>query len=299
MKRALILVLLLSSFQSSAFADWTNLWSTPEQRAKKAYESGDHEALLEHAPDENWKGLSQFQSGDYDAASQTFSEIDTPRALYNQAVSDVMGGRYQEALANFDTLLADDPEFTDAAYNREIVQKLIELQEQQQQQQQGDQGEQGDGSDQSQEQGEQQQDQQQSQDGQQGQQSDESSQGDEQSQQQQGSEQNSDQSPGNDGSQESDTENGETPSDAEEAAEEARQALAAEAQRGEQSEEAGTEQSEASGISQEERPLTESEQATEQWLRRIPDDPAGLLRRKLEQSHRNEFPEVRDAIDAW
>ncbi|MFK7852976.1 MAG: hypothetical protein AB8B79_02640 [Granulosicoccus sp.] len=298
MKRALILVIVLSSFSHIAIADWTNFWSTPEQRAKKAFESGDHETLLDQAPDENWKGLGQFQSGDYDAASKTFSKMDTSQALYNQAVSDVMSGRYQEALANFDTLLADDPEFTDAAHNREIVQQLIELQEQQQQQQQPQQGEQGDGSEQSQDQGEQQQDQQQSQDGQQGQQSDESSQGDEQSQQQ-GSEQNSEQSPGNDGNQESDSENGETQTDAEQAAEDARQALAAEAQQGEQNEDTGTEQSEATGVSEEERPLTESEQATEQWLRRIPDDPAGLLRRKLEQSHRNEFPEVRDAIDAW
>lgn len=295
MKRALVMVIALSSFQSVAIADWANLWSTPEQRAKKAFESGDHEALLDQAPDGNWKGLGQFQSGDYDAASQTFSEMDTPQALYNQAVSDAMGGRYQEALANFDTLLADDPEHADAAHNREIVQKLIELQEQQQQQQQSQQGEQGDGSDQSQEQGEQQQDQQQSQDGQQ---SDESTQGDEQSQQQ-GSDQNSEQSPGNDGNQQSDTDSGGTQSDAERSAEDARQALAAEAEQGEQSEDSGAEQSEASGISEEERPLTESEQATEQWLRRIPDDPAGLLRRKLEQSHRNEFPEVRDAIDPW
>ena len=48
-----------------------------------------------------------------------------------------------------------------------------------------------------------------------------------------------------------------------------------------------------------ERPLSEGEQATEQLLRRIPDDPAGLLRRKLEQSHRSEYPEVRDAREPW
>jgi len=38
--------------------------------------------------------------------------------------------------------------------------------------------------------------------------------------------------------------------------------------------------------------MTEREQATEQWLRQIPDDPDGLLRRKLLQNHRSEYPNV-------
>ena len=30
------------------------------------------------------------------------------------------------------------------------------------------------------------------------------------------------------------------------------------------------------------KPRTEDQQAMEQWLRRVPDDPGGLLRRKFE-----------------
>jgi len=48
-----------------------------------------------------------------------------------------------------------------------------------------------------------------------------------------------------------------------------------------------------------EEPLTESQQATEQWLRQIPDDPSGLLRRKLQQSHRNDYPSVQDLREPW
>ena len=32
-------------------------------------------------------------------------------------------------------------------------------------------------------------------------------------------------------------------------------------------------------------PNSEQEQATEQWLRQIPDDPGGLLRRKFEYEY--------------
>ena len=293
-------IVLLCGFNTVTYADWTDLWSTPEQRAADAFEAGDYESLLYNAPDNNWTGLGQFQAGDFEAASNTFSEQAineqmkgdsdaVNRALYNQGVSDVMAGHYEEALSNFDTVLSDDPEFVDAAHNREIAQKLIE------QQQQGDQGDQSDEGEQSQENGDQQENQQESQEGQQ---SDESSQSDEQTEGQQESEQNSEQSAGSEGDKE-DASDSESETDAQQAASDARKALAAEAQQGEEKEGADAEQSETMGAAVEERPLSESEQATEQWLRRIPDDPTGLLRRKLEQSHRNEFPEVRDAVNPW
>jgi Ca-activated chloride channel family protein len=90
-------------------------------------------------------------------------------------------------------------------------------------------------------------------------------------------------------------------SDAEEqaAAEDARKALAAEARQQASPGDESKESASQGGVESMQRPLTESEQATEQLLRRIPDDPAGLLRRKLEQSHRSEYPEVRDADEPW
>lgn len=306
MKRVSLLMALTCGLNATANAQWADLWSTPEQRAAGAYEAGDHESLLNNAPDGNWTGLGQFQAGDFDEASKTFSEQaineqlngDSDainRALYNQGVSDVMAGRYDEALSNFDSVLSSDPDFVDAVHNREITQQLIEQQQQEQQQgeegEQGDEGEQSDEGDQSQESGDQQ-------DSQDGEQSDESSQSDEQPEGQQDSEQNSEQSAGSEGDEE-EASDSESDSDEQQAAEDARQALAAEAQQGEEQEGVDAEQSETEGSTFEERPLSESEQATEQWLRRIPDDPAGLLRRKLEQSHRNEYPEVRDAIKPW
>jgi len=45
--------------------------------------------------------------------------------------------------------------------------------------------------------------------------------------------------------------------------------------------------------------LTEQQQATEQWLRQIPDDPAGLLQRKLQNRHMTDYPEVRDSAKPW
>jgi len=45
--------------------------------------------------------------------------------------------------------------------------------------------------------------------------------------------------------------------------------------------------------------LTEREQANEQWLRQIPDDPAGLLQRKIQNRHLTDFPKVIDSDKPW
>ena len=45
--------------------------------------------------------------------------------------------------------------------------------------------------------------------------------------------------------------------------------------------------------------LTEDQQATEQWLRLIPDDPSQLLRNKIKLNHMLEHSEVRDTKEPW
>ncbi len=43
--------------------------------------------------------------------------------------------------------------------------------------------------------------------------------------------------------------------------------------------------------------LTEQEQALEQWLKKVPDDPGGLLRRKFRYQY--SLREPREAVDPW
>jgi Ca-activated chloride channel family protein len=43
----------------------------------------------------------------------------------------------------------------------------------------------------------------------------------------------------------------------------------------------------------------ESAQATEQWLRQIPDDPGGLLRRKFEYEYQKKYGRGRRRANSW
>ena len=300
-------------YPAVSLAAWSDWWQTPEQKAASAFESGDSDTVIEQAPDGAWTGLGQYQRGDYDAASNTFEQWASEqrsegnhsaanRALYNRGLSEARSGRYQQALDSFDQVLSDDPNYTDAAHNRTIVEQLLALEQQQQQQQPGDDGEQGENSSQQDQPGD-------SSDDSSGQSSDESGESGE-STDPSGEQQETDSGAGENSDDSASGQNPETNADEDtsspnstdaqqqQAADDASRALAAEAAKeAAESESDSTEQMTLD--SPNERPMSETEQATEQLLRRIPDDPAGLLRRKLEQSHRSEFPEVRDAAEPW
>ncbi len=301
MIRQCFTILLLSVVTQSAHADWASWWRTPEQQAKSAYEKGDVDQLNIIAPDNTWKGVAAHETGEYEEAARLFNEESEQlrldgnqdaanRTLYNRGVSEVRAGQYQNAVETFDQVLEQNPDFADAQHNRDIAQQLVQQQAQEQQKQQsGD--DQNESSDQSEQSGEQ----------------SDSSGSDEQPSDEQGNEQSE---PGEAGEQDPDSSEGqqadgsdasqaESEASQQEAEQAARDALEAEAQAGQEPDDEGEENNGESGTVQAEQPMSESEQATEQWLRRIPDDPSGLLRRKLEQSHRTEFPEVRDAPEPW
>lgn len=294
--RALIVSVLLASVPAHAHsADW---WQTPEQQAQSALEAGDIEKLRQLAPNTQWQGVAEHTGGEFETAAELFSQaalqaqlegraIEANRALYNQGVSEVQAGQYEQAVNTFDQVLEKDPQFADAKHNRDIAQQLVQQEQEEQQQEQS-----GDGNESSDEQGE---NQESAQDGEPSESQQNSDQGESEEQQ------NSEQSDANDGESGDDDEQQQSPSEAQQAQDEqaARDALEAQAQAGELNDDDGEPETQEEGAMPTQQPLSESEQATEQWLRRIPDDPAGLLRRKLEQSHRSEYPEVRDARQPW
>lgn len=271
------------------FRDW---WQTPTQQAEQAFEDGDTERLREVAPTPEWQAAAAYRDKDFETAKRLFSApTESPgdsskamRQVYNSATTDVQLGDYASAIEQFDQILTTDPNHHDAARNRAIAQRLLEL-EQQPESQQSEDGEPGENSENSESEDDQSQD---------GEPQEESQQG--QSQDQDGEPQNdaaesgeaggdeSGESAGAESEDASDADTG-TPESREEEIEAAREALQ---QAGEGSEAPVGEQQGAPS----DEPLSEEDQATEQWLRQIPDDPDDLLRRKLLQNHRSEYPDV-------
>ena len=239
---------------------WDDLWLRADQQAARALQAGEPEQAAQLARDPALRGTAEYKAGNFDAALDAFAVQADVDAEYNQGNALAQLQRYEDAIAAYDRALEKQPDMADALHNRAEVERLLQQQEQQDEQQ----GESGENEDQ-----------------QQGQQ-DQDTGGEQQESQNEAAEQDSSDT------QQADAAAAGEPQEREDeaSADDPQPSEEAEGTGDEQmSEQQDTEQSENSGEEQataEADPLDSEEQrAAEQWLRRIPDDPGGLLRRKF------------------
>ena len=238
---ALLVAVLMIDAAPSNANTLENFWSTADQKGAKALAEGDAARAATLFEAPDWRGTAHYEAGDFRSSSTEFSKLDSADALYNRGNALALSGDFQGAIDSYDKSLEAEPDRQDAIDNRELVKSLLE---QQQQEQQGN--DQDSNSDQSDQEGE-------SQDSE----SDSSQQEQDSSESQEGSSDPSDQQPSDQESQPSaDGEMSEdmNPTELEQATEEQLARF---------------------------NEALEEQQALEQWLRRVPDDPGGLLRRKF------------------
>ena len=275
----ILLAPVLFSDPASALG-WQDLWKTADQQASEAMASGDAAIAQTLFKDRQWRGSAAYKAGDYESAISDYLNFDSADSHYNRGNALAHSGDLDAAIEAYDQALAMNPEMEDAQANRELLEQLKQQQKQQEQQD----SENSEDSDSEQSQDQQSQDSQ-SQDSQ-PQDSDSEPQDpqDQQSQDQQ-------QTDSQDSEQQDPAEQGESEEQkSQEQREQEQQDGEASAEPTEEpteepsTEEPSTEQSEAEKQAQRE---------LEQWLRRVPDDPGGLLREKFRYQSRQRALEPR------
>ncbi|MFQ5580018.1 MAG: VWA domain-containing protein [Nitrospiria bacterium] len=261
----LALTLLSFPYQAAAF-DWQGLWSRQDQQAARVFSQGEEEAAAKLFVDPEWKAAAHYRAGEYQKSIESLEGIQTPDALYNKGNALAQMGRLPEAVQSYDEALKLDPKHEDAGYNRK---KLLEKMNQQNQNEKNK--SQGDPSDNKKEDPQNQSGENQSGDDQAGEQARDSQEGQDSSAHNQGHEETR-----KEDEQKEDREG----KPIEEAGNKDDSEKDRETEHAEQQDESGEEG--ASSLAKEESSEeNESQQAIAQWLRRIPDDPGGLLRRKF------------------
>jgi Ca-activated chloride channel family protein len=283
----LLLALLMPVPEPAHAVDWASLWSRPDQQGMRALEEGEAEDAAQVFDDPQWKAAAQYRAGQYEQAAAGLEALKTPDALYNRGNAQARLGQYPQAMASYQQALELDPDHQDARYNLELLQQ--QQQEQQQQDQQPQQSQQDSRSSQedSEQAGKQQDSQDASSEGGQ-------NQGDQQqavsdSQQTQSSAQAASEAADQEDVQDSPSAGAETQGDQGEDEHDAQ------TQKTQSSDQPGESDDADMASIGEQHTEEASEPATEQWLRRIPDDPGGLLRRKFlyqyQQRERRAKPE--------
>lgn len=270
---ALACVWLVGLPPSAAASVWDDLWYTPDQQGLKALDDGDAAAASQRFEDPEWSAVASYRTGDYARSAALFADGSDARSFYNLGNALARLGEFESAIEAYEQVLEMQPDHEDAAYNLELLRQSLaqQAEDSQQQSSQQDSG----GNSQSQENPEQQ-----------GMDAQSASQGDA-----------AEPAVGDD----------EAMSDEElEAMEQALEEAAREAQQNASGEpdQTSPELSEEQLAARRDRQARE--QAMEQWLRRIPNDPGGLLRRKFryqyqrsgkDQDGNNLWPD--DEVQPW
>ena len=267
----------------SVSAGWLDFWRNADQNGKELLDAGDPAQAAQTFKNPLWRGVAQYEAGEYQRAADEFARAEGVGPLYNRATSLAAGGELQASLDLFDQLLQQQPDHEDGIANREWVRRQLEnQQEQQQQQQQSDQNSES-----------------QDQQDQQSQQAD-----NQQNEENDGSQQGGGSKP-EDGRQMTSKDNAEGQQGQQSAEDSLKSALqnqqepAAQPGKEPNREQPVGELQQATDSQNMEVPYTEASQAIEQQLQRIPDDPAGLLRNKLYVTHQSRYADVKEGENPW
>ena len=263
----LIVVCVLPVAEQAEASVWDDLWKNKDQQARQQLESGSPQEAAALFEDPEWRAVARYRAEDYSGSAAEFAQRGDTRNLYNLGNAMAMQGEFDAAIDAYEEVLELEPDNEDAAYNLELVKNLKD--QQQQQQEQGD---------------EQQSSENQSGEG-------EQTDADSESEQQ---------SSDNSSSAENEGDDSDSPQrDDEEMSDEDLEALQRELERAAEEAKPGEEQQQISEAELAElRQQQEQEQAMEQWLRRIPDDPGGLLRRKFRYQYQRSGKD-QDGNSVW
>lgn len=260
------LVFIVPLPQPAYAASWNDLWLNKDQQAMKALQAGDASAAAALFKNPDWQAVADYRAGDYAGSASVFSAKNDARNLYNLGNALALKGDLDAAIRSYEQVLEMEPGNEDAAYNLDLVKKQKDQQEQDQQgdEQQSSENQSGEGEPSDSE----------------SQASEEGAEGESQS--------------------DSDSEDGDSSDRGdEEMTEEQMKALQEELQRAAEEAQSGEKPQQLSEAELAElRQQQEQEQAMEQWLRRIPDDPGGLLRRKFRHQYQRSGKD-QDGNNVW
>lgn len=267
------LICLLPFPKTSYALEWNDLWKTPNQQAQQDFSQKNYQQAADKFQNSQWKASAQYKAGQYEQAATTLKDEQSSSGLYNLGNALAKSGKLPEAVEAYEKSLQIDPENEDTKHNKNLVEK--ELEKQQKDKKQNDSKDSEDKKPQ------------QDGDSKQSDKKKESKQNSNSEQKQQ--EENSDQSEEKSKSDESKEAENQQQQDKQKQEDKKKESKTNDFKNAKEQDKAKAEKASK---------YNEADQASEQWLKRIPDDPAGLLKRKFKYQY-GQRGQKNDNNQAW
>lgn len=114
---------------AQAESGWSSLWRTPDQRGEAELRAGRAAAAAQTYADPRRKAWAQLKAGDDRAAADSYAGLDAPEAPYNRGNALARAGALRQALQAYDEALAKNPDDREAQHNRDLIAKALQPQQ--------------------------------------------------------------------------------------------------------------------------------------------------------------------------
>jgi Ca-activated chloride channel family protein len=236
---------------------------TKDQQAKAMMDKGEFKQAKETFLRDDWQAVSAYRAKDYEQAGKKFQSLDGEEASYNQGNALAQMKQYKKAISAYNNTLRINPEHKDALHNRKIVEDLLKKEQEQKSQDRQDQDKQDqDKQDQDKQDQDKQDQDKQDQDKQDQDKQDQDKQDQDKQDQDKQDQDKQDQDKQDQDKQDQDKQDQD---------------------KKDQDKQDQDKKDQSNGDAA--QAARENQQAKDQWLRLIPDDPGGLLREKFRRDH--------------
>ncbi|HET7806673.1 MAG TPA: hypothetical protein VFL53_20730, partial [Pseudolabrys sp.] len=106
-----------------------NLWLTPDQQGRLAFDRGDYAAAKELFADPMWRGIAAYRAYDFLAAAESFRKVEGPAGRFALGNAEAQNHAYEKSIKAYDDVLAVQPNNQAAKHNKAIVEAALEAQE--------------------------------------------------------------------------------------------------------------------------------------------------------------------------
>jgi Ca-activated chloride channel family protein len=132
MRRAACAALLLAFAAGAGAMSWSDLWLRKDQQAEAALEAGQAAAAANLFEDPRLRGYADLKAQRYAEAAKQLAPLSDPESQYNRGNALARGGELRAALAAYDAALKrappGSPLMRDAKANRDLVARQLQEQ---------------------------------------------------------------------------------------------------------------------------------------------------------------------------
>jgi Ca-activated chloride channel family protein len=111
-----------SQLRANFLNDW---WKTKAQQAQEAFQKKEYKKSAQLFEQDDWKGAANYKLKDFKSAIELFSKSKEAHSLYNKGNALAQSHQYEKAIQAYNEALKKNPDYKDALYNKKIVEQLF------------------------------------------------------------------------------------------------------------------------------------------------------------------------------